>query len=396
MATFTIGLSTTNFNGSTHGVQPGDTIRVAAGNRGPLTITNVLGADGNPVTITNYDGQCVLSGGWATLQFQNCRYVHVDGTGHGDVQYGFDVSGSTNCCVFAYKMSTNIEINNVYMHDTDGAGLRIYTKIDEADEGFTTVEDCSVHDCYIAWTRGGCSMYLGNDSDKNLPGDGLEVYDNTLYMSTTDGIQIKQWSNVSIHDNDARSIGYDAATKTDQACAAYLFVSGSGSVYDNFSHNCERGIEFDNPTGTCYAYRNVVSRSGYYRGGHGVTQYTSVAHIYHNTVVDSHRDGIRLHSYGGATSCYDNFVVKWGDGYVAVREGTANCYNNESVAVIEDAKFVDADGLDFHLEADSPAIGQAHDGSDCGAYQYEAPGPEPPTVAVTVTTTVTATIPAGA
>ena len=93
---------------------------------------------------------------------------------------------------------------------------------------------------------------------------------------------------------------------------------------------------------------------------------------------------------------YNNFVVGWGVECIRAPDLGSNVHHNVCTAQIADAKFIDADNHHYGLQSDSPAIGEAHDGSDCGVYQYEAPDPEPPTVTATITITATVTVPTGA
>ncbi|MBW2527487.1 MAG: right-handed parallel beta-helix repeat-containing protein [Deltaproteobacteria bacterium] len=119
--------------------------------------------------------------------------------------------------------------------------------------------------------------------------------------------------------------------------------------------------------------------------------------IRHNTVVQTNTEGV---AWNASVTASDNRAspdpsdwsgiliennILWDNGTspgVNLRDGiTATVRNNlyESAETGElgadpvltaDVRFVDLAGGDYHLQADSPAIGAAHDGSDVGRYPY--------------------------
>lgn len=394
-----VTLVTNTFDG---GVAPGDRLVMTPGSRGAITFRDLAGAEGNPITIINgAAGQVVIqTGGWLGIEMNNCLHINLSGTGSADT-YGFDISEATNAAIFAYKKSRYIEIDHCYIHDIGGAGLRIYTKIeDSSDDPLWVCYDCSVHDCHIS-DVGTEAMYLGNDPDNTRPGDGLEVYDNYIYDCDWEGIQVKQWLSADIHENYAERTGINTSLVPLQPGWAYGLIHGSsGSIHHNIAINCNRGIELGQQiSGAATVHHNLVVRSGYHStdiSGVGIRWYTGSAQVYHNTVVDSREHGVRVSSGVTSGALYNNFIVKWGTACIAAPDLGSNVHHNVCTADIEDAKFTDPDNNDYTLQVDSPAIGQADDGSDCGCYQYKAPSPEPPTETATTTTTVTVVVLTGA
>lgn len=388
MAFFDIATGTTTVDGGILGIVPGDVVRITAGARGYLVLQNITGSLANPVTVINNGGKVtIITSSWLGIEVNNCQHIRITGTGSADT-YGFDMSGWTNAGVFGYKKSRYLELDHLYIHDegpgyTYGAGIRIYTSIEDSlDDGGWVCYDCSIHDCYIQNTDG-CAMYLGNYSDTHRPCDGLEVYDNEIHDTGTDGVQIRQWLNCDIHDNYAENTGVTAHIDLDQPCCAYILSAGcSGSVHDNIAMDCNRGVELDSAaSGAATVHHNLIVHSGYKGGmeGSGIRWYNRSAQVYHNTIVDSEFYGIYASDGVTAGAIYNNFIVEWGASCIrangmdwAAWPG-GEVYNNVCTAAIGDADFVDPGNDDYHLQATSPAVGAGYDGSDAGCYPRGSP-----------------------
>lgn len=252
MANHTIATGTTLFNGTTQGVNPGDTIRVQnSSGRDYLKITEVVGTAIAPVRIVNWQGQVVIdaltNGRSYCLEIDESDYVILDGWGHA-LAWGFRLEGFTNTGLWIHDETEHIEVYGFEITEDDpengGAAVRAGTRLTEASPGFIVddieIRDCWFHDIFQE------ALYAGNDSiDSQYPIDGLVVQFNRFINCGWAGAQIRNATNVNCFRNEIAGCGTDV----DEGHAGGGLNVGSNTsdqMSGDWHHltirDCERGI----------------------------------------------------------------------------------------------------------------------------------------------------------
>jgi hypothetical protein len=225
-------------------------------------------------------------------------------------------------------------------------------------------------------------MYIGHGRDQTRPGtyiNGLILEHCVARRCGWDGFQVRMCRDAVVCENEAYDIGFGVGT-TGQGGAGFIAGTDTGGV---FSHNvverADRGfLLLKHLSGLEVSY-NLVLDCGGVRDNGGIQQQTGAkALMQRNTVVGSARYGIRIKvddtPANQTTLVRDNFVVETaGDPIVARNED-----HNALAGTVGAARFVDPETGDYSLLSDSPAVGAASDGGDCGAFPHDGPEPEPP------------------
>ena len=195
-------LADQNLAGNTICVVPSD------GTKG-FSIDNVQGAAGDPVVITNCDGQVVLdTAGWTTgIGIQNSRYIKFSGMGSSAHTYGFLQVDSNDRGMEVATGSSDIEVSYVEIRNSGNAALTMRTYpflgngclYEYSRENFTQYNTI-VHHVKIDGA-GAEGMYIGT-SHYHLTGSefcpgieeislvGVRIYENQLFNISNDGIQL--------------------------------------------------------------------------------------------------------------------------------------------------------------------------------------------------------------
>lgn len=364
MADYTVGTGVSEVDGDVSPwdvVGPGDRLVVTSGTRGPLTFKNLDGASGNRITIINNGGQVQVDADGETegIHLENCTYIHFDGTGSAEHTYGFDITNFQTHGWRATDLTEYCEVHHVEVHDSTsnnaGAGMRYVSEV-----GSQTVHNVYIHHCYVH-DVGLTGYYLGDVA----PDDSFENIEVAFCIADTvgeEGIQLKNATGVEVHHNIITTTGQSPTAASGHGILGQ-YVDG------DWHHNIVRdtldeGFYLANHSADTTIHHNEVVRAG----DSGIRQLTSAkTYIHHNTCVDNGDHGIRVTSSATSTEIYDNLIAKSVDDHI---DSSANEYNNVELDTIAEAYFTDAGNDDYHIEADSPAIGAGHDGSDCGRWPY--------------------------
>lgn len=392
-ANFSIGSGVAKFDCSA--ARPGDTITLAAGARGPLTISSCLGSSTNPITIKNDvagSGPTVIqqtsgtSAGFVLL-CDDCIGVVLDGSGKwtgapAGTTYGIKVtiSGGSSPTAFIkigaksrFVTIKNVEVDGKWPSVAkDGIGISVNDNtVFASDNPGLWREGITIANSYVHNTEGE-GMYVGPNWPSNgLPLRNITIRDNRVEDTGWDCIQLK--SAVSgdnqIHHNVLKRCGRLADGVSGQHHGISLY-EGTGKIYNNWvEESGESGIQhyLDKiPTSygnqTAEIYNNVVIKTGLTGplAGHGITCASNsgdvarnIARIYSNTVVAAEGVGIRVGSTAVSGLVRDNIVVDTVGTPISVPNSISD--TNNLVSTSAKTLFVNASGRDYRLQATSPA-----------------------------------------
>jgi hypothetical protein len=427
---FTIGLSSSEwyFDGVASGVKPGDKICFASGTRAGFQLQNIHGTAANPVIITNMcDGQVKIvqpNGVGNVIVTANCSYFRFTGSANPNVQYGFDLSGGVMGANFQ-GLSTNFEIDHLYVHDTGSCGIQAKTNptCDPATQrGNFVMQGCSLHDNLVENTYNE-GFYIGNshhDGGVSITCNGvattvlehlvqdLQVYNNVVKNSGNESIQIGAARNAVAHHNRIINGGW---INTDPA-QSNAFQAGSGTeivCYNNFIDHGGRGWGIIDFGGGGYYFNNIVIGSPIGSGSvflndPSVDWDTRGFALIDNTLIRGNDLGITMYSTNPLPSYFYNNIqvgqLLTATSYSFVYfeyKGQSNWVesNNLRTMDITVPKFKNAADSDFHILPGSPAINAGtnvsswgynfdFDGNtrprgtawDVGAFEYQPAGPQ--------------------
>jgi hypothetical protein len=209
-------------------VAPGDELLLAAGERGPLTLRNIVGAPGRVITIRPAGGRVVVRAGAGTeFAVLTRRSSHFRLTGEGG---GLEITGAKQGLRLD-DLSTDFEVDHLEIHHVGFAG--IMAKTDPTADPATqraafTMRNVSFHHNDVHHT-GGEGFYIGHsfyDTGRKVGGgqvfphaiEGLRVYANRTRHTAADGIQISTATvDCEIFDNVIEDYGekpFDAYQNT--------------------------------------------------------------------------------------------------------------------------------------------------------------------------------------
>jgi hypothetical protein len=399
--------STSRVDCGSDGVRPGDTITLAAGNRGPLNIRNCSGTAEKPITVrndTSGSGPTVIrrtsaaSGGFV-FSCTSCVHVVIDGTGGWkgapEGAYCGAPAGKNGCGIkvtsvaagdapTAYfklnGMTTKVSVRGI---EVDGRRSSLNTLgigFDQNDHSVTVDkypdfwrEEC-VYEMNYVHDVDSSGMYIGpnwREPDLRVPLRNMTVRNNLIEDTGRDGIKLKsaiEGTN-KIHHNVVRRTGL----RGESGFGAGIVVTEGGSnlkLHNNWIESTGlQGIQHYNgnvPSTkgpfTTELYNNVVYETGRSVGattaGNGITvavgdgNATISPNVFNNTVVRAANHGISLNSRIKGGVVRDNIVSEWGNSALSL---SGNTSSNNLSAAITTVRFADAASLNFQLRDDSPA-----------------------------------------
>lgn len=383
-------------NGDSLKVQPGDTICIHSGNYKYLQFFNFTGTAAKPIVFMNCGGQVkVGNGGSYGCIFNNVKYFKVTGSGTSD-KYGFVVNGVSKPLNVGLAMGKGCTDYEAERFEITGSEVGVMAKInpdcDVANQyPYFAIRNVKLHDIYIHDISGE-GMYIGNTAPNGTLvtcSDGttknvlpprmynLRIYNVTTVNTGWDGIQVASApEDVEIYNNSVSNFG--VLNVGSQQAGIILGGETNGKVYNNsIIKGTGNGIEVFG-IGLCYVYNNIISDAGI----DGTTAKQDAlfiddrptknnyiplhVNVFNNTIVNSGRDAIRyMNSYGTVAKgnlFYNNLLVNPGLRYLNIQAGIDNlASNNINNADTIDAKFVNAQGKDFHLTALSSGIDKGKD-----------------------------------
>lgn len=236
--------------------------------------------------------------------------------------------------------------------------------------------------------HGGDSVQIGSATASEPWATHIYVGGNIMYADRENAVDIKQARNVVISQNTMHSYRQSSSSSGE----AVVVHNGSENVWiiNNVIYEAERGIVSTGVSGNCYVVGNLVrdcSEYGMYldRGGgtwhvynntvvrspHGIYTGNSVAALhYRNNLVAELTSSSGYHLYlansgVASSSSASNFLfyqtggnvrLRWGsDTYTSVSSWVSG--SGEGVgSLIGNPRFIDPDGNNFHVDADSPGI----------------------------------------
>jgi parallel beta-helix repeat protein len=421
---YLIDLTTAVANGRTNysGVKPGDTVCIAAGTRGELSLKHFVGTSENPITFVNFGGQVVIQSTPSNGIFvQNSRFFHLTGSGDDNTRYGIKILDANGVGVSIGYKSSNFEVDHIEIDGTKVAGFASKTEAVCSDgsvgDGFVydydgdgrydvvnrsnfTQYDSVFHDNYLhaIGTEGfyvGSSFYEG----KVLQCDhgtetvyapllrGVEIYNNIIEDTGWDGLQVgSAVERCSIHHNKI----YRDSHASQQSQQSGI-TNARGSVCDIHSNLIEDGNGpgiYIQGNGGNRIYNNVVIRAG--RDGHGSgigiatgSNTGNSIYVFHNTVVAPRSYGINFDNrVGDNNKIQNNIIVGPGnypsgdrsDDLDAEDDSFIQTYGYSNLVLsnnfldidIAHAMFVNPNKDDYSLGSASPAVDAGIDLSNQG------------------------------
>lgn len=417
--------------------RPGDTVTLASGTRGPLTIRNCGGTAANPITVRNDPsgtGPVVVqrtsseTGGFV-FTCANCVGVMIDGTakwsGAPDrTTYGIKITttggGGPSAFLKLSGISRFVTVRGVEVDGKwpsqakNGIGISLndHSKTASGNPGIW-YEGITIENNYVHNTQGE-GLYIGpNWYQGGLPLRNIEIRDNIVEDTGWDGIQVKSaigGTNL-IHHNVIRRVGKE--TDHGQLTGISL-LDGTGRIYNNWvEQSGDAGIRHflqylprSYGDQLCEIYNNVIVDPGQVGStpGHGIASNNKngaarpMARIYQNTVVGARDSGIFVGGEASDGFVRDNLVANASSKPISAPASVSEL--NNRVGAVSQMGFVDPGARDFRLGPDSPArnagsntfptvdfddVSRPQDGqADQGAFEYRAggntPRPVPPQI----------------
>lgn len=413
---YTIKASESIVDGNKVNIPPGSFVKLEAGQRGQLTLVNIKGAPGKPITFVNGEGQTIIKGAHHYgLKISNCSNFRLTGSG-GSTQYGILIDGGHNALTIE-NLSSDFEVDRLEIKNAGFAGLMAKTDPScrpETWRGNFVMKNISLHDNYIHDIKGegfyvGNSFYSGKKESCGtvFPHEihNLRLFNNVVKNSGCEGIQVGcARVNCEIYDNYIENYG-TSPFANNQNNGLQIGEGTGGKCYNNvIVKGTGNGLILLGAGGNV-VYNNVITNAG----ALGIFCDERVTDdggfsIINNTIVNTGSDGIRLYSEKVPfNNIINNIVVNVKSGkYINAQSGVkVNDQNNYFHADVSTVKFANASGLNFALNAGSPAIdaglntasyGVTSDlkrvarpsgaGYDIGAFEFStiaAPSPTNPT-----------------
>jgi hypothetical protein len=345
---------------------------MTSGNKAYICLLNFTGSSTAPIVVINQGGIVTIGTNFTYgVKMGGCRYIKFTGTGT-SATYGFQVTQTNGDGISIGDLSSDIEVNHVYINN---CGIRgIVAKTDPACGGYAyrnnfTQYNTIIHDNLIenTTTEGmyiGSSFYSGETFTCSgvdsiiLPSilNGCHIYNNIVRHTGYDGIQVASALNLSVHDN---LVQYDSQSGVSSQMSGILIGGGSqGNCYNNYIEN-GKGDGIENlGLGGYKIYNNVIAYAGfnYYPGNQSFPKYGiytndcsatsgSEFDIMFNTIISPKTSGIKFASVNATASVIENdaiispgqagsYIVNNGSSAITIR-------NNYTSATIAPAMFTD-------------------------------------------------------
>jgi len=381
-------------------IKPGETLTLASGIRGRLTIRNCNGTAANPIIIRNDSrgsGPTVLRGagsGGFVFSCNTCIGVEIDGS--------YKWKGAPTGKTFGIKMSTsggsgpsaflrigglsrfvtirNVEIDGAWPAlASNGTGIFVNDhSIKRSTYPGLWREGILIEDNYVHNTARE-AMYIGpNYKEGALPLRNIEIRYNLVEDIGWEGINAKSmWSgDNSIHHNVVRRVGLNGKyTNKSSQYSGISNTAGTVEIYNNWIEKTgQHGIQVWTQEGPkisegrgpfdVHIWNNVIVDAGalwrtFMAHSYGISVGAQkgcekpIPHVYNNTIVDSRETAINLSGDVGGGLVRDNIVAGPGSNPIRVPD-FVNLINNR-VGAVSQLAFVDPARLNFRLQTNSPA-----------------------------------------
>ncbi len=395
----------------------GKTICIPAGTTKGLAVEDVIGAAGNPVTITNCGGQVIFdSSGWSNgISILRSQYIHLTGSGDDALTYGFVQKNANSMGLDADLGTSDIEIDHLEVFDNGYAGIvvRTYPRCgDKYNRNTWTLENVHLHHNYVHDVDGE-GFYIGtshfSEGEREVDSENckhemaaqselkhIKIHHNRVENIGRDGIQLGAGvEDIAVYNN---IIKYYAKNQEYAHVGGLQINSGTtGKFYNNWIESgpfdlSGTAIQYVGGIGgPTDIYNNIIigSPTAILTLGHMGGADTPL-NIIHNTVVNSgspyyffcHSDSftmaytIKNNIFAG----FDHIGDQLGGGWSKIFNSHAsNCpingqvydtsnipdafvfVSNTSAENIADTDFVHAASNNLYLQATSPAVGAGED-----------------------------------
>lgn len=279
-------------------VQPGDTVCIAAGRRGGLSLRNFKGTPEKPITFVNYGGQVIVDSKYSNgIHIQNSQFFRLTGTGTVGIDYGIKVIGSTNVGVGIGFKSSDFEIDHIEVTGIGGAGISAKTT--------SVCSDGSTND----YDYDGDSIVKGDPDDvvsrENFAQFNSVLHDNYIHHVGSEGFYIGSSS------YNGRDVSCSCGTET-----IYDPVLRGVSIYNNIVTDTSwDAIQVGSAAEACEVHHNRILRDSQgaveHQQGGVMIDPGSMCDIHNNFIQDGGGPGIFIHGHGGSR-IYNNVIVDAG------------------------------------------------------------------------------------
>ncbi|MEA1878884.1 MAG: T9SS type A sorting domain-containing protein [Bacteroidota bacterium] len=239
---------------------PGDIVKIIAPRSETLKIVGISGDATSPVIFINSGGQVnINTGAWGALEFMNCQFIKVTGTGDPSVRYGFTLLGS-ECGLALTGLSSDCETEFIEIIGGEDTFFGLYAKKDYRGNPpvpYPQFNNLIVHDMYIHGVSAG--MYIGETVSPGMEFRHVRVYNNVVTDTHRECIQIANCvEDVEIYNNllmnsglhhlgsqeNILQIGGNSVAKVynnilvnGPAYGVIVFGMGNIEVFNNYSEN---------------------------------------------------------------------------------------------------------------------------------------------------------------
>lgn len=361
-------------DGISLGINPGDTVFLAPGNRGELRFTNITGSEESPVVIINLNGKVVVNSkkGYG-ISFENSVYFRLTGTGSND-QYGIEIASSNSQGLDVSEFSSNCEADHLEIHNVGYAGIMAKTdpNCTRKDLRYFTMKNLSFHDNLI-YETGSEGFYIGFswfpirpfrcEQDSILyPHEihGIRIYNTDLRNTHAEAIQVgSSTKDVKIYRNSIYNYGTTNALWQNNGVQI-----GAGTTGDFFNNIINTGtgdaISFYGG-GNNRLFNNLIINAGKIAITHNDKEAVKGRsyQIMNNTIINPGEFGITIISGNTWTNkLFNNVVVikNPANGILGYVDSRWYSDNNKVFQKIEDAGFVNPESLDYRLSPQSALI----------------------------------------
>jgi len=358
-------------------IPAGATIFIPAGTRGSLLFKNLKGTAAAPITITNQGGKAIISTSvTASYAFktQNCSYFKVIGKGTSSIKNGLALIGG-NIGMTMDDLSSDFEIAGVEVCNTGFAGIMAKTdpSCDAATwRGHFTMKNVIIHNNYVHKT-GGEGFYIGNSFYADgvslscgtvLPHDvvNAKIYANFVDSTGSEGIQVGcAVSGCDIYNNMVINPGMSPFSAY-QDNGIQVGEGTGGRCYNNLIANAPGNGIIVLGLGNNQVFNNYILNSKSY-GIFADSRYTPGPYFQfiNNAIIASKLGGIKLNSETIPMNTVINNVIVQSEGasLAIIRKSSSvklTALNNYITNDVNNIKYVNYNGGDFHLLSSSPLI----------------------------------------
>jgi hypothetical protein len=381
-----------NYKASQVNVKPGQTICIQAGQYSYLRLNDLVGAPGAPIRVINCGGLVnVLSSSYAPgIQFSNCKYFVLTGSGDATIPYGFRLNntGTTAGSVLNVTgKSSDFELERAEVSNANFAGIMVKTDPgcdSTVNRGNFTMYNVRIHDCYVHDT-GGEGLYIGNSfwnsgvsvtcngAPKTVyPHEihGLEVYNNRVERTGCEGIQYGCSPGAKVHHNTVKNTGLSPFASY-QNNGIQMGEGSSGDCYNNLVDKAPGGgIIAVGHSGDVKLVNNLLTNVGNIGvfADNRSNSLPNTAFVVLNNTVMAANEGIKLYNENNVITLGNNVVAGMpvAKAIVFAQGATASPFNTVKTTRPDTLGFVNAPDGNYRLRASSPLVNAGADVSAWG------------------------------